>query len=287
MNVAILGGQGQVGTSLVQSFKLTKSSAVKTFSHKEIDVTFPSEITYESLKNFKPDIIINCAAFTHVDNAEKERVLATNVNGHALKNLAEASNRLNSKIIHISTDYVFGNTQSHPFKETDPTNPLCVYGESKLLGEQMLQEHCDNFAIIRTSWIYSQYSQNFFNTVRRLYDSIPEMKVVNDQIGSPCYANDLAFFISLFCEKTRGDKVNQIFHYSNEGSCSWYDLALAISKKLGGKLKVTPIQSSEYNSLAVRPNYSVLDKSKVKEQFKIEVPHWTEALNLFFKTIES
>ena len=194
------------------------------------------------------------------------------------------SNDLNRKLFHFSTDYVFGNTQNRPFIEIDSPAPLSVYGTSKLLGESNIVEYCKNYVIIRSSWIYSSHSRNFFNTVKNIANQHDEMRVVFDQVGSPCFSYDLAELIYFLCEKTQKDPLNQVYHYSNEGVCSWYDLAHKIVKKANLNLKVVPIQSIDYPAPATRPFFSLLDKTKIKKEFGISINHWEESLENFLKS---
>ena len=226
------------------------------------------------------DYIINCAAYTAVDKAEDDIDLCFRINRDAVRNLAEAVCG-KSKVIHISTDYVFDGTSERPLRETDKTNPRSVYGKSKWEGEQILLETASDSIIIRTAWLYSSFGNNFVKTMIRLGNEKDSLNVVNDQIGTPTYAADLAKAIFRIIEESEQSNTFRagIYHYSNEGICSWYDFCLKIHELAGIKTcKVRPVSTAEYPTKVIRPLYSVLDKTKIKETFHLTIPPWEESL---------
>ena len=222
------------------------------------------------------DTIINCAAYTAVDQAEDDEEKAMKLNRDAVANLANAAVKLDCLLVHISTDYVFDGTSDHPYTEKDTTNPQSVYGRTKLEGEQAIKKSGCLYIIIRTAWLYSGYGNNFVKTMIRLGKERDGLGVVFDQIGTPTYANDLARAIYTIINK---GIVRGIYHFSNEGVCSWYDFTVAIHRLAGiTSCKVRPLHTAEYPAKANRPAYSVLDKTKIKTTFGIEIPHWEESL---------
>ncbi|KAF2513548.1 dTDP-4-dehydrorhamnose reductase [Flavobacterium foetidum] len=232
------------------------------------------------LNEIKPDIIFNCGAYTAVDKAESERDLAFRINHLAVESLAKYAAANNVKLIHISTDYVFDGSSSIALSEEAGTNPINVYGESKLAGEIACLKENPNAIIIRTSWVYSTFGNNFVKTMQRLMQEREELNVVNDQIGSPTYAADLAQAMIDIIEFRAW--VPGIYHYSNEGEISWYEFALSI-KDLGDyNCKVRGIPSSSYTTPAKRPNFSLLDKTKIKSVYNLEVPYHKESLKKMF-----
>jgi dTDP-4-dehydrorhamnose reductase len=277
--ILITGSNGQLGSEL----KLLSSSFSQiNFIFHDIDTL--DIIDYSAVSEFfsshNPDFVVNCAAYTAVDKAETEDKLAYLINGKAVENLQKACKIYNTRIIHLSTDYVFDGRKYLPYKETDLTNPISIYGKSKLAGEKYL-ENDENAMIIRTSWLYSSFGNNFVKTIIRLSSEQNELKVVYDQVGSPTYANDLANAILYIINKITLGKSTfcpGIFHYSNEGVCSWYDFANEIIKFRGSLCKVFPIETSEFHSLAVRPSFGVLDKSKIKKVYGIQIPWWKQSL---------
>ncbi|MCC8154915.1 MAG: dTDP-4-dehydrorhamnose reductase [Tannerellaceae bacterium] len=227
----------------------------------------------------KVDYIINCAAYTAVDKAEDEEALAMLINRDAVCNLAEAAQENHTKIIHISTDYVFDGTSYSPYEETAATCPVSVYGYTKLAGENILQAICPSSAIVRTSWLYSEYGTNFLKTMLRLGKEKEELGVIFDQVGTPTYAGDLAMALMEMIIAAEKDNFKPgIYHFSNEGVCSWYDFAVRIMKIGGLNCEVKPIQTREYPTRAARPHYSVLNKTKIKLDYGLTIPHWEESL---------
>lgn len=265
-NVLITGANGQLGREL--SYMLP--GAILT-DKDDMDITNENVVKYWVDKNHI-DTIINCAAYTAVDKAEEDVKLATKINVDGPRNLAKSG----AKIIHISTDYVFDGNGHKPYQVHDKTNPLSVYGKTKLAGENEVLKYAKNAIIIRTAWLYSPYGNNFVKTMRRLGNE-KTVSVVSDQIGTPTYAYDLADAIVQILPRmtiqNRG-----IYHFTNEGVCSWYDFAHEIMKISDLKCDVIPIPSSAYPTRAKRPYYSVLDKSKIKDTFDIKINHWTTAL---------
>jgi dTDP-4-dehydrorhamnose reductase len=224
----------------------------------------------------KPQYCINCAAYTAVDKAESEQDMAMLVNREAVGNLAAVCKKFNTKLIHISTDYVFDGESETPYQPDDQTGPISIYGISKLKGEGLcLKENADAI-IIRTAWVYSEFGNNFVKTMMRLMKDRPEIKVVNDQVGAPTYAADLAKAILDIINS--GNWVSGIYHYSNKGKISWYDFAVAIKEMIGSSCIVHPIPTIDYPTPAKRPKFSLLDTSKITSKFGIQIPEWRESL---------
>jgi dTDP-4-dehydrorhamnose reductase len=225
------------------------------------------------------DLIINCAAYTAVDLAESEQGKAYSANASAPEILASISNRKGLKMIHISTDYVFDGTKNIPYSENDITNPLSVYGKTKLNGEQNVIKKNPDAVIIRTSWLYSEYGNNFAKTIIRLGNEKEFLKVVFDQTGTPTYAGDLAKAILIIVEKYFKENfwMPGIYHFSNQGVCSWYDFAVKILKHLNINKDIFPVLSEEFPSAATRPKYSVFNKAKITKAYDIKIPHWEES----------
>lgn len=282
MNILVTGGNGQLGNSIKKIITLEFSNSDHYFftDIEDLDITDLSAVSKFIEKN-KIDIIINCAAYTNVDKAEKEPETAELINSAAVSNLASAIKVNNGTLIHISTDYVFNpNSHNTPLKEEMKANPFCVYGISKYHGELEIQKSQAKAIIIRTSWLYSEFGKNFFKTIQQLTSCRSELNVVVDQVGTPTYATDLAKFIINIIKNRKFEGNEGVYHFSNEGVCSWYDFAVAIRNLTGNNsCKITPCHSSEYASNVVRPAYSVLDKTKVKSTFSILIPHWQESLH--------
>lgn len=265
----VVGSAGQLGNEL--RLQLGKENA-DYVDRNELDVTD----AYAVRSVVDPDkyqAIINCAAYTAVDKAEDDVELAAKINVEGPANLAATG----IPLIHISTDYVFDGKNSVPYKETDAARPQSVYGYTKLDGERAVIAKADTAVIIRTAWLYSEFGNNFVKTMRRLGRERDSLNVVFDQIGTPTYAGDLAAAIVAILPQIKpGSK--EIYHFTNEGVCSWYDFATAIMELSGIDCHVAPIESSQYPTRAVRPNYSVLNKAKIKSVFGMEIRHWREAL---------
>ena len=244
----------------IKDLDLTDSEAVKKF-------IIDNEISH----------VVNCAAYTAVDKAEQEPALCAKINTDAVKNIAEVAADYGVKVIHVSTDYVFDGTAHAPYKESDKVNPISTYGTTKRKGEMVLLSMSPDAVIIRTAWLYSPYGNNFVKTMIRLGSERPELGVVCDQIGTPTYALDLAE--AIYTILTARQWVPGIYHFSDEGVCSWYDFTKAIHRIAGIKsCNVKPIATDDYPTLAARPPYSVLDKTRIKKTYGITIPHWEESL---------
>lgn len=275
-NILVTGANGQLGSEL-QKTGFTVLDEVFYTDVAELDITDYSAVE-RFIKEKEIDTIINCAAYTAVDKAEEEPELAAKINTQAVANLAKAAVKEDCLLIHISTDYVFDGTATKPYTEKDKTCPVSVYGETKLAGEKAILKSRCFYIIIRTAWLYSEYGNNFLKTILRLAAERPEINVVNDQIGTPTYAEDLARAIVKMMENDERAEYEGIYHYSNDGVCSWYDFATEIVKRSGLDCKVNPVTTAEYPTRTKRPAYSVLDKTKIKHIFEVEVPDWKDAL---------
>lgn len=250
---------------------------------EELDIT-DLKAVISFIERHDIDTIINCAAYTAVDRAEEDREKATKVNRDAVANLAKAATKLGCLLIHISTDYVFDGNHDVPYTEKDPVNPQTVYGQTKLEGEQAIKSSGCMYLIIRTAWLYSGFGNNFVKTMLRLADERKEINVVNDQWGTPTYAGDLADAIIRILERNELPELEGIYHYTNEGVCNWYDFAKEIIELSGKHCIVRPISTEQYPTKAKRPAYSVLDKTKIKKVFDLEIPDWKDALKRLFET---
>lgn len=267
-NVLITGAKGQLGSEL----SLMLPNAILT-DKDELDITNKKKVK-EFVGDNKIDTIVNCAAYTAVDRAEDDFVTAGKLNIEGPLNLALSGAK---KVIHISTDYVFNGMAYKPYQTCDATNAVSVYGRTKSFSEEFVSIFAPVYIIIRTAWLYSPYGNNFVKTMRRLGNEKDSINVVSDQIGTPTYAHDLADAIVQILPQMIPQN-SGIYHFTNEGVCSWYDFAHEIMKMSGLKCAVNPISTSEYPTYAKRPFYSVLDKSKIKKTFGIKIRHWTDAL---------
>jgi len=290
-NILVTGAKGQVGSelqSLVEQKKHSLKEAHFYFTDKEnLDITKKEALeAFVSLHAI--DTIINCAAYTAVDKAEEEEALAYAINEDAVKSLAEIAKKENIQVIHISTDYVFDDSKQIPLHEEDKTQPQGVYAQSKLAGEEVLRDiNPQNALIIRTSWIYSSFGNNFVETMLHLSASKKEINVVCDQMGTPTYAKDLAASIlDILAKGYTSDEVG-LYNYSNEGACSWYDFAQAIFELSHIRCKVNPIGTEAYPTAAKRPCYSVLDKQKIKKAFNLSIRYWRDALKECLEKIDN
>lgn len=279
--ILVTGANGQLGAELQQLAGLYPQFHFRFTDRRELPIDQQSAID-QYLQAFRPDYCINCAAYTAVDKAEADADSAMLINGTAVGWLAEACKREGCRLIHISTDYVFDGTANQPMKETDPVHPLGVYGRSKLMGEELALSAAPDNIVIRTSWVYSSYGNNFVKTMIRLMRERKELKVVADQIGSPTFAADLARalleIITVIEKGGGGNSFGGIYHYSNEGVISWYDFAIAIREGIGNNCVVHPIPTSDYPTAAVRPGYSVLDKHKITTTFGLSLIPWRDSL---------
>ncbi len=284
--ILITGASGQLGSELKVVSKNYLGYEFIFTDIDELDITDNKEVI-QFIKAYSPDWIINCAAYNFVDKAEDEPAMANLLNSAAVRNISDAIKGSECRFIHISTDYVFDGNANVPYNETSPTGPAGVYGNSKLAGEKEAMNHHGSM-VIRTSWLYSSFGANFVKTIIRKGKEKGLLKVVFDQVGSPTYAADLA---SAIMQIVAGVIRNQaafnagIYHYSNEGVCSWYDFATEIIKEVGINCQVLPVLSSEYITAAKRPFYSVLDKSKIKETYNLEIPHWRTSLKKCIKLL--
>jgi dTDP-4-dehydrorhamnose reductase len=276
-NVLVTGSSGQVGNEI----KAISSDYSYNFfftDRNNIDITSKDSIK-EFCKTNNINVIINCAAYTAVDKAQSDEINADLINRKAVKKLALVSQELNIKLIHISTDYVFDGKNFKPYCEEFQTNPQSIYGKTKLDGENEMRDiNPKNSIIIRTSWIYSYYGNNFVKTMLRLGKEKEELGVIFDQIGTPTYAKDLAKTILDIVPQIENSKV-EIYNYSNEGVLSWYDFAKEIMKMAKLNCKINPIETYQYPTPAKRPHFSLLNKSKIKSKFNLEIPYWKDGLD--------
>lgn len=273
--ILVTGANGQLGQALKKNAKSPNSLHFTDSSSFNITNKTQMKAVFEKVQ---PKVIINTAAYTQVDKAETEAEQAFHLNANAVKNLSELCVKYNCALLHISTDYVFDGKQTAPYKETDAPNPITVYGKSKLAGEQaILESGLQNYVIIRTSWLYSEFGHNFYKTMLRLAESHTELKVVNDQRGCPTNANELAKALLVVASKINSEN-SGVYHYSNEGETTWFGFAKAIFEKYNDAVNVHPVSTSEFPTKAQRPAYSVLDSTKIKKTFNLEIPNWRAAL---------
>ncbi|KAF2342030.1 dTDP-4-dehydrorhamnose reductase [Flavobacterium tistrianum] len=277
--ILVTGATGQLGSEL--SVLAPSYPQYEWIFADRIQVTLDNlELLQSQLDKIKPDIIFNCGAYTAVDKAEEEKDLAFKVNHLAVELIAKYCAENNAKLIHISTDYVFDGSSSIALDEDEETNPINVYGKSKLVGEMACLKENPESIVIRTSWVYSKFGNNFVKTMQRLMQERDEINVVNDQIGSPTYAADLAKAMIDILESLKW--IPGVYNYSNEGEISWYEFALNI-KELGGyACEVKGIQSSSYRTIAKRPNFSLLNKEKIKRVYNLDIPYYMESLKKMF-----
>ena len=278
MKVLITGSNGQLGSEILQ--------LVDKYDHFEfifkdlpdLDISNEASVNNFILEN-NINTVVNCAAYTAVDSAEDNIETANRVNTIGVYNLVNALEKVNGKLIHISTDYVFDGNQSFPYKESDSVSPIGVYGKTKRDGELFVINSSIDSILIRTSWLYSSYGNNFVKTMLRLGNEKDSLNVISDQIGSPTYARDLAkTCFEILSSTGRIDEKGKVYHYSNEGVASWYDFAISIMELAGSNCEIKAIQTKDYPTRAKRPNYSVLNKTKIKKDFKIKIPHWRMSL---------
>ena len=283
MQILVLGANGQLGSEFRDLSKESENEFI-FWSREDLDLSNLKSIE-EQLNSISFDVVINCSAYTAVDKAESDQESAFKVNGYAVGKLAQFCASNNKVLLHYSTDFVMDGNGNIPLEEEDLTNPVSVYGNSKLHGELLIQEFCSKFYIIRTAWVYSTYGSNFAKTMNKLISERESLGVVYDQIGTPTYAQDIA--------KTTMDIINHekfydafgIYNFSNEGAASWYDFAKAIQLNKGYKCDLKPILTHEYPTPAKRPVYSVLNKAKIKDVFGVKVRYWKEALEDCLKSL--
>lgn len=281
--ILVTGSNGQLGKELRQLAPLHNEFSFIFLSREDLPIHhFDMVRTY--FDNLQPDFCINCAAYTAVDRAEQEKDLAFQVNGEAVGVLAAVCKKYHTRLIHISTDYVFDGNGTQPWKETDPVSPVNTYGASKLQGEEEAMQFNPETIIIRTSWVYSRFGKNFVRTMLKLMKEKKEISVVNDQLGSPTYAADLATAILHIINQAHWH--SGIYHYCNEGIISWYDFAAAIKEISGSDCLVHPIPTHQYPTPAKRPAYSALNTGKIKTRFNLAIPGWKESLIGCLKQLE-
>ena len=283
--ILITGANGQLGSEMRRLGEVSPNTYIYT-DVAELDITNGDAVA-AFVKENAVDMIVNCAAYTNVDKAESDEATAELINATAVENLAKAIKAVNGTLFHISTDYVFGNEGNTPRTEDMPLNPLGVYGRTKLRGEQAVAAVGCKAIIIRTAWLYSEFGNNFLKTMLRLTAEREQLNVVFDQVGTPTYAGDLALAIFSIIEGDVYEGNEGVYHFSNEGVCSWYDFATEIAIAAGNTAcKVQPCHSSEFPSPVTRPAFSVLDKSKIKNTFGIEIPHWRDSMLYCIKRLK-
>ncbi|MFZ3590405.1 dTDP-4-dehydrorhamnose reductase [Bacillus sp. DJP31] len=275
MKVVVTGANGQLGQDVVKVLTEQKHVVIAA-DRSQLDIT-SKEAVYAFMEQVKPDAIIHCAAYTNVDKAEEDQEAAHLVNALGTKYLAQAANQVGSKMVYVSTDYVFNGEASVPYEVDHPTSPLGVYGETKLAGEEFLQEHLERFFIVRTAWVYGVYGNNFVKTMLRLGKERGEVGVVHDQVGSPTYTVDLARFL---VELMESEKYGT-YHASNEGVCSWYEFAVEIFKQARLDVKVNPLTTEQFPRPAARPKYSVLSKDRINKEGFTPLRNWQDALAVY------
>ena len=286
MNILVTGAKGQLGTHMLLCSANSRHRYFFT-DVDELDITDPVVIR-QFVIGQQIDAIVNCAAYTNVDRAETDEILADKINHLAVGYLADTMASTGGLLIHISTDYVFGgNKNNTPCGEDEPANPTGVYGSTKLQGEQAVVASGCRYLLFRTSWLYSEYGKNFCKTMLSLSDTKPKLTVVFDQVGTPTYAGDLAQAIVAILENGVSPDQEGLYHYSNEGVCSWYDFAKEIARQsCHTDCVILPCHSDEYPSPVVRPSYSVLDKTKFKQTFNLSIPYWTDSLSVCLNNIK-
>ena len=283
MRILVTGKSGQLGRSIHKVINTNQSLNEFIFVDRgELDFSQEESIA-SYFNNNKFDIVINCAAYTAVDKAEEQQELANQVNHLAVKQLAEIAKEQKTKLIHISTDYIFDGEASHSYTETAETNPINIYGKTKLAGEKAIQAIMStNAIIIRASWVYSEYGNNFVDTMLRLSKEQNKLNVVNDQIGSPTYATDLANTILKIINNKdyqAKDQATEVYHYTNKGKISWYEFAKEIFELSDIRCTVNPITTKQYPTPAKRPKNTLMNKDKITKTFSMDIPNWKESLN--------
>ncbi len=285
--IIITGSKGQLGKELFKIHKEIPDAEFLFYDIDQYDLTDPDHVL-EMLRLNKPSFLVNCAAYTAVDKAEEEPATAFAVNAEAVRNIVNASKKLNNlRFIHISTDFVFDGNNNKPYTEDIAPGALSTYGRSKQKGEEYALSYKHSL-IIRTSWLYSEYGANFVKTILRLADERDSINVVNDQTGTPTWAADLASAIMNILKQSVCDINNfapGIYHYSNEGQCNWYDFAREIKRIKGLDLEINPVSTREYPLPAKRPSFSVMNLEKIKKTFGIKIPSWQESLEQLLKRI--
>lgn len=283
-NILITGANGQLGSEMRRLGELSSNNYLFT-DIQELDVTDAAAVKRFIVEN-GVEVVVNCVAYTNVDKAESDEDAAYKINAEAVENIARAVKDVNGTLFHISTDYVFGTDGNTPRTEDMPLAPLGAYGRTKLAGEEAVARVGCKAVVIRTAWLYSEFGHNFVKTMLRLTAEKESLKVVFDQVGSPTYAGDLALTIFSIIEGDVYEGKEGVYHFCDEGVCSWYDFAVEIARLAGHKnCRIEPCHSSEFPSPVTRPPYSVLDKSKIKNTFGVDIPHWRESLIYCLKRI--
>lgn len=282
-SIIVTGANGQLGTEIRQLKNSFPQYNFVFVARDELDITDADSVN-SIFNSSSPSYCINCAAYTAVDKAETDLEQAYKINSKATENLAIACREHNTRFIHISTDYVFDGTASSPYTEESRTNPVSIYGKSKLEGEQKAIKANPDSVIIRTAWVYSQFGKNFVKTMLRLMNDKPEIGVVSDQLGSPTYAADIAMAIMKIISS--GDWYPGIYHFSNQGVISWFDFATAIKELSGSNCQVNPITTAQYPTPAKRPAYSVMGSQKISSTYNIQLIYWKESLQTCFQRIK-
>ncbi len=286
MNILVTGANGQLGNEMRRLGAVSPNNYIFT-DVAELDIT-NADAVMNAVKAASVEVIVNCAAYTNVDKAESDEATAELINATAVANLAAAMKEVGGTLFHVSTDYVFGSEGNTPRTEDMPLNPLGVYGRTKLHGEQAILESGCKALIFRTAWLYSEFGNNFLKTMMRLTAEKEQLNVVFDQVGTPTYAGDLALAIFSIIEAGVYGGNEGVYHFSNEGVCSWYDFAVEIAAAAGNtNCRINPCHSSEFPSPVTRPPYSVLDKTKIKNTFDIDIPHWRESMEYCIKRIKT
>lgn len=286
MNILVTGANGQLGCEMRRLGAVSPNNYIFT-DVAELDITNADAVMHVA-RHYSIDAIVNCAAYTNVDKAESDEATAELINATAVANLAAAMKEVGGTLFHVSTDYVFGSEGNTPRTEDMPLNPLGVYGRTKLHGEQAILESGCKALILRTAWLYSEFGNNFLKTMMRLTAEKEQLNVVFDQVGTPTYAGDLALAIFSIIEAGVYEGNEGVYHFSNEGVCSWYDFAVEIAAVAGNTgCRINPCHSSEFPSPVKRPPYSVLDKTKIKNTFDIDIPHWRESMEYCIKRIKA
>ena len=277
MNILVTGANGQLGREIQRLSAVSPNNYTFT-DVAELNVTDAGAVR-QAVAQTRAEVIVNCAAYTNVERAEEDEEAADRLNRGAAENLARAAEANGATLIHVSTDYVFDGTAHTPYREDTAPSPLGAYGRTKLAGERAVMASGCRYLIFRTAWLYSEYGHNFLKTMLRLTSERDTLQVVFDQIGTPTYAGDLALAIFSIIESERYAGNEGVYHFTDEGVCSWYDFATEIAAAAGhDSCRIIPCHTSEFPTKAARPAYSVLDKSKIKETFGLEIPHWRESM---------
>ena len=285
MNILVTGANGQLGREMQRLSAVSPNNYTFT-DVAELDVTDAGAVR-QAVAQTRAEVIVNCAAYTNVERAEEDEEAADRLNRGAAENLARAAEANGATLIHVSTDYVFDGTAHTPYTEDGTPSPLGAYGRTKLAGERAVMASGCRYLIFRTAWLYSEYGNNFLKTMLRLTSERDTLQVVFDQIGTPTYAGDLALAIFSIIESERYAGNEGVYHFTDEGVCSWYDFATEIAAAAGhDSCRIIPCHTSEFPTKAQRPAYSVLDKTKIKTTFQMDIPHWRESMIYCLKQIE-